>query len=47
MSNFWRNVRNEIGDARHQTMILATLASFLAWVVTELLRGWLRETVML
>jgi hypothetical protein len=30
---------NEIANARNQTMILAAIASFLAWIVTEVLRA--------
>jgi len=37
LSDFWRNVRHEIADARNQTMILATIALFLAWVITGFL----------
>ena len=39
MNTFWRHVRNEIAGARNQTMILAALATFLAWIVTALLRA--------
>jgi uncharacterized membrane protein YidH (DUF202 family) len=39
MNTFWRHVRNEIAGASNQTMILAALATFLAWIVTALLRA--------
>jgi len=39
MNAFWRHIRNGIAGARNQTMILAALATFLAWIVTALLRA--------
>jgi hypothetical protein len=39
MNTFWRHVRNVIAGASNQTMILAALATFLAWIVTALLRA--------
>ena len=39
MNTFWRHVRNEIAGSSNQTMILAALATFLAWIVTALLRA--------
>lgn len=39
MINFWDNVRRQIASTRHLTMILAAIAAFLAWVVTDLLRA--------
>jgi hypothetical protein len=39
MNTFWRHIRNEIAGARNQTMILAALATFLAWIGTALLRA--------
>ena len=38
MRNIRRNVIEAITDARNRTMVLATIASFFAWVGTELLR---------
>jgi hypothetical protein len=39
MRNFWHNVFDVITNARNRTMVLATIASFLAWITTELLRA--------
>ena len=39
INTFWRHIRNVIAGARNQTMILAALATFLAWIVTALLRA--------
>lgn len=39
MRNFWRIVGEEIANAHNRTMILAVIASFLAWIATALLRA--------
>jgi hypothetical protein len=39
MHHVWRKVIDEIADPRNQTVILATIASFLAWIITAVIRA--------
>ena len=39
MHIFWNKVIDESSDARNRTMVLAAIATFLAWIVTDLLRA--------
>jgi hypothetical protein len=38
MSNCWRQLKEEISNARNRTLMLAVIASFIAWLITHLLR---------
>jgi hypothetical protein len=38
MSDFWRQVKEEISNAKNRTLLLAVIASFIAWLITHLLR---------
>ena len=38
MQSLWRQVKHELSNARDNTLILAVIASFLAWTVTQLLK---------
>jgi hypothetical protein len=38
MRKFWRQMKHDLFDGRDPTLILAVIASFIAWNVTYLLR---------
>jgi hypothetical protein len=38
MNSFWRQVKHELSDPRHATLILAVVAGFTALIITRLLR---------
>jgi hypothetical protein len=38
MKLFWRQVKQELSNARDATLILAIIAGFVAWIITQLLR---------
>jgi hypothetical protein len=38
MKLFWRQVKHELSNARDATLILAIIAGFVAWIITQLLR---------
>jgi hypothetical protein len=38
MKLFWRQVKHELSNARDATFILAIIAGFVAWIITQLLR---------
>jgi len=39
LRNFWQNILDEIAESGNRIMILAAIAAFSAWIVTELLRA--------
>jgi hypothetical protein len=39
MQSLWRLVKQELSNARDQTLIIAAIARFLAWIITQLLRS--------
>ena len=40
----WRRLRHELSNARDATLMLAVIAGFAAWTITEILEGhfWLK-----
>jgi hypothetical protein len=38
MRALWRQVKHELSAGRNATLMLAIIASFIAWIVTDLLR---------
>jgi hypothetical protein len=38
MKLFWRQVKHELSNARDATLMLAVIAGFAAWVITQILR---------
>jgi hypothetical protein len=38
MKGFWRQMKHELAAGRDATLMLAIIASFIAWIVTDLLR---------
>jgi hypothetical protein len=38
MKLFWRQVKYELSHGRDATLILAVIAGFVAWIITQLLR---------
>ena len=38
MRTFWRQMKHDLFDGRDPTLILAVIASFIAWNVTYLLK---------
>jgi hypothetical protein len=39
MKLFWRQVNYELSHGRDATLILAIIAGFVAWIITQLLRA--------
>jgi hypothetical protein len=39
MKLFWRQVNYELSHGRDATLILAIIAGFVAWIITQLLRS--------
>jgi hypothetical protein len=38
LKSFWHHVRHELSNARDANLLLAVVAGFLAWIITQLLR---------
>jgi len=38
MKAFWHQMKHELSSGRNATLLLAIIASFIAWIVTDLLR---------
>jgi hypothetical protein len=38
MKLFWSQVKHELSNSRDTTLILAVIAGFVAWIITQLLR---------
>jgi len=36
--SFWHQVKQEMSNSRDATLILAVIASFIAWIITQMLR---------